>query len=180
MEDTLKSANDFNDTISAMQEFTEKAPLGAGSVESLTLNPQSGKVEKSYIDIVGGRQQSKLNAERETIRQDIAADMTVIGQLRRAEQKLYELKKQKAEAAQKAHEKAQKFNDEKLTWFGRLVAGGDIYRGQVQADPETNALDVAIRQTEELIKDLQEQKDREQGKDVGFWRGFSRAIGDFK
>lgn len=36
------------------------------------------------------------------------------------------------------------------------------------SDKENSTLDVAIRQTEELIKDLEEQKDREQGVDVGF------------
>ena len=39
---------------------------------------------------------------------------------------------------------------------------------------------VAIRETEELIKNLEEQKDRENGVDVGFWRGFGRTMGDVR
>ncbi len=55
-----------------------------------------------------------------------------------------------------------------------------MYSDMQMGDKENNALDVAIRQTEELIKDLEEQQDREAGKDVGFWRGFGRTVGDFR
>ena len=49
-----------------------------------------------------------------------------------------------------------------------------------QSDRENSALDVAIRETEELIKNLEEQRDRENGVDVGFWRGFGRTVGDVR
>ena len=39
---------------------------------------------------------------------------------------------------------------------------------------------MAIRQTQEQLKTLQEQQDRDNGVDVGFWRGFGRAAGDIR
>lgn len=41
-------------------------------------------------------------------------------------------------------------------------------------------IESSLRETEELIKNLEEQKDRENGVDVGFWRGFGRTMGDVR
>ncbi|WP_303322946.1 hypothetical protein [uncultured Duncaniella sp.] len=46
------------------------------------------------------------------------------------------------------------------------------------SDKENSALRVAIRQREEQLKDLYEERDRQIGKDVGFWRGFGRVVSD--
>lgn len=179
---TQQSMDDFNERMATMREYHDNAPLGGGQTAEgrMMFNPQSGKFEKTYITPLGNRYTSKGLADMESFRYRQAADMSVSGQLRRARLKLAELQAQRNERANELHDEATEFNNTKLTPLGRLLVGGDIYVAQQQSDPEKNALNVAIRQTEELIKDLEEQQDREQGKDVGFWRGFGRIAGDFR
>lgn len=179
---TQQSMDDFNERMATMREYHENAPLGGGQTAEgrMMFNPQSGKFEKTYITPLGNRYTSKGLADMESFRYRQAADMSVSGQLRRARLKLAELQAQRNERANEVHDEVTEFNNTKLTPLGRLLVGGDIYVAQQQSDPEKNALNVAIRQTEELIKDLEEQQDREQGKDVGFWRGFGRIAGDFR
>lgn len=179
---TQQSMDDFNERMETMREYHDNAPLGGGQTAEgrVMYNPQSGKFEKTYITPLGNRYTSKGLADMESFRYRQAADMSVSGQLRRARLKLAELQAQRNERANEVHDEATEFNNTKLTPLGRLLVGGDIYVAQQQSDPEKNALNVAIRQTEELIKDLEEQQDREQGKDVGFWRGFGRIAGDFR
>ncbi len=179
---TRQSMNDFNERMATMREYHENAPLGGGQTAEgrMMFNPQSGKVEKTYITPLGNRYTSKGLADMESFRYRQAADMSVSGQLRRARLKLAELQAKRNERASEVHDEATEFNNTKLTGLGRALIGGQMYVGMQQSDPEKNALNVAIRQTEELIKDLEEQQDREQGKDVGFWRGFGRIAGDFR
>ncbi len=179
---TRQSMDDFNERMATMREYHENAPLGGGQTAEgrMMFNPQSGKVEKTYITPLGNRYTSKGLADMESFRYRQAADMSVSGQLRRARLKLAELQAKRNERASEVHDEATEFNNTKLTGLGRLLVGGDIYVAKQQSDPEKNALNVAIRQTEELIKDLEEQQDREQGEDVGFWRGFGRIAGDFR
>lgn len=179
---TRQSMDDFNERMATMREYHENAPLGGGQTAEgrMMFNPQSGKVEKTYITPLGNRYTSKGLADMESFRYRQAADMSVSGQLRRARLKLAELQAKRNERANEVHDEATEFNNTKLTGLGRLLVGGDIYVAKQQSDPEKNALNVAIHQTEELIKDLEEQQDREQGEDVGFWRGFGRIAGDFR
>jgi len=179
---TRQSMDDFNERMATMREYHENAPLGGGqTVEGrMMFNPQSGKVEKTYITPLGNRYTSKWLADMESFRYRQAADMSVSGQLRRARLKLAELQAKRNERASEVHDEATEFNNTKLTGLGHALIGGQMYVGMQQSDPEKNALNVAIRQTEELIKDLEEQQDREQGEDVGFWRGFGRIAGDFR
>ena len=107
-------------------------------------------------------------------------DILLSGQLRRARTKLDELQAKRNQRASEVHDEATEFNKKNLNALGRLFVGGDIYVAKQQSDPEKNALDVAIRQTEELVKYLEEQQDRERGVDVGFWRGFGRVAGDVR
>lgn len=179
---TRQSMDDFNERMATMREYHENAPLGGGQTAEgrMMFNPQSGKVEKTYITPLGNRYTSKGLADMESFRYRQAADMSVSGQLRRARLKLAELQAKRNERASEVHDEATEFNNTKLTGLGRALIGGQMYVGMQQSDPEKNALNVAIRQTEELIKDLEEQQDREQGEDVGFWRGFGRIAGDFR
>lgn len=172
----------FNERMATMREYHENAPLGGGQTAEgrMMFNPQSGKVEKTYITPLGNRYTSKGLADMESFRYRQAADMSVSGQLRRARLKLAELQAKRNERASEVHDEATEFNNTKLTGLGRALIGGQMYVGMQQSDPEKNALNVAIRQTEELIKDLEEQQEREQGEDVGFWRGFGRIAGDFR
>ena len=179
---TRQSMDSFNERMATMREYHENAPLGGGQTAEgrMMFNPQSGKVEKTYITPLGNRYTSKGLADMESFRYRQAADMSVSGQLRRARSKLAELQVKRNERASEVHDEATKFNNTKLTGLGRALIGGQMYVGMQQSDPEKNALNVAIRKTEELIKDLEEQQDREQGEDVGFWRGFGRIAGDFR
>ena len=179
---TQQSMDDFNERMATMREYHENAPLGGGQTAEgrMMFNPQSGKFEKTYITPLGNRYTSKGLADMESFRYRQAADMSVNGQLRRARLKLAELKSEKEAARSRASEKAQEFNKTKLTGLGQLLVGADIYRGQVQSDPETNAYDVAIHETEELIARLEREQQRENGNESGYWRGLgSISLSDF-
>ena len=179
---TRQSMDDFNERMATMREYHENAPLGGGqTVEGrMMFNPQSGKVEKTYITPLGNRYTSKGLADMESFRYRQAADMSVSGQLRRARLKLAELQAQRNERANEVHDEATEFNNTKLTPLGRLLVGGDIYVAQQQSDPETNAYDVAIHETEELIARLEREQQRENGNESGFWRGLgSISLSDF-
>ena len=179
---THQIMDDANKRIDTMQEYHENASLGGGQTAEgrMMFNPESGKFEKTYLTPLGNRYTSKGLADMESFRYRQAADMSVNGQLRRARLKLAELKDKRDRRASEVLDETTEFNNTKLTGLGRALIGGQMYVGMQQGDKTNNALDVAIRQTEELIADLEEQQDREQGVDVGFWRGFGRITGDFR
>jgi N12 class adenine-specific DNA methylase len=179
---TRQIMDDANERIDTMQEYRENASLGGGQTAEgrMMFNPESGKFEKTYLTPLGNRYTNKGLADMVSFRYRQAADMSVSGQLRRARLKLAELKDKRDRRASEVLDETTEFNNTKLTGFGRALIGGQMYVGMQQGDKTNNALDVAIRQTEELIKDLEEQQDREQGVDVGFWRGFGRIAGDFR
>lgn len=174
--------DDFSAFADNMREYGDKAPVSQNmgqSIESSRMfNPESGKMEKTYVTPSGSRYNNKNLADFEVSRYREAADMTVNGQLRRARAKLEELQAKKADRTSEVHDEAMEFNESKLTGLGQMLVGGDIYVAKQRGDSQKGALDVAIRQTEELIKDLEEQKDRDKGVDVGYWRGVGRTMGD--
>ena len=177
---TQRSMDDLDNHIATIAEYNKNAPLGGGQTAEgrMKFNLESGQLDKTYITPLGNKYMSKGLADLESFGYRQAADMSVSGQLRRARLKLSELQAKKNDRAKEVHDKATEFNNTKLTGLGRALIGGQMYVGMQQSDPENNAYDVAIRQTEELIKNLQEQQTREQGEDVGFWRGFGRVVGD--
>lgn len=179
---TEQMMDGFNEQMETMREYHDNAPLGGGQTAEgkMKFNPESGKLEKTYITPLGNRYTNKGLADMESFRYRQAADMSVGGQLRRARLKLAELQEKRSKRASEVLDETTEFNKTKLTGLGRALIGGQMYVGMQQGDRENSTLDVAIRQTEELIKDLEEQKDREQGVDVGFWRGFGRVAGDFR
>ena len=179
---TEQMMDGFNEQMGTMREYHDNAPLGGGQTAEgkMKFNPESGKLEKTYITPLGNRYTSKGVADMEGFRYRQAADMSVSGQLRRARLKLAELQEKRSKRASEVLDETTEFNKTKLTGLGRALIGGQMYVGMQQGDKENSALDVAIRQTKELIKDLEEQKDREQGVDVGFWRGFGRVAGDVR
>ena len=180
--DTQRTMDALNSRMETMREYRDSSKLGFGNTAEgkPRFNTQSGKVEKTYITPLGNRYASKALADMESYRYRQAADMSVSGRLRRAHRKLAELKEKRAEAANIAHKNAQKFNEENITGLGRLFVGGDIYRAQMQSDPATNALDVAIHDTEEHIARLEREQQRENGNEAGFWRGLgSISLSDF-
>lgn len=178
---TEQMLDGFSEQMETMREYQENAPLGGGqTVEGkMKFNSESGKLEKTYITPLGNRYTSKGLADMESFRYRQAADMSVSGQLRRARLKLAELQEKRDASANRVHEQWEEDTKKNTAPLGFLLAA-DTYVPRQMSDRENSTLDVAIRQTEELIKDLEEQKDREQGVDVGFWRGFGRVAGDFR
>lgn len=178
---TEQMMDGFNERMETMREYQENAPLGGGQTADgkMQFNPESGKLEKTYITPLGNRYISKGLADMESFRYRQAADMSVNGQLRRARLKLAELQEKRDASAKRVHEQWEEDTKKNTAPLGFLLAA-DTYVPRQMSDRENSTLDVAIRQTEELIKDLEEQKDREQGVDVGFWRGFGRVAGDFR
>lgn len=177
---TQRTMSEFNEGIENLREYREKSPLGNQAVESgLQFNPQTGKLERTYLTPLGNRYGSKGIADFESFRYRQAADMSVGGQLRRANQRLRELQAKRAERAEEVHSEWQEDFEKNKAPLAAVLAA-DTYVARQQSDRENSALDVAIRETEELIKNLEEQKDRESGVDVGFWRGFGRTVGDVR
>lgn len=178
---TEQMIDGFNERMETMREYHENAPLGGGQTAEgkMQFNPESGKLEKTYITPLGNRYTSKGLADMESFRYRQAADMSVNGQLRHAMLKLAELQEKREASAKRVHEQWEEDTKKNTAPLGFLLAA-DTYVPRQMSDKENSTLDVAIRQTEELIKDLEEQKDREQGVDVGFWRGFGRVAGDFR
>lgn len=178
---TEQMLDGFSEQMETMREYQENAPLGGGQTAEgkMQFNPEIGKLEKTYITPLGNRYTSKGLADMESFRYRQAADMSVSGQLRRARLKLAELQEKRDASAKRVHEQWEEDTKKNTAPLGFLLAA-DTYVPRQMSDRENSTLDVAIRQTEELIKDLEEQKDREQGVDVGFWRGFGRVAGDFR
>jgi len=178
---TEQMLDGFSEQMETMREYQENAPLGGGQTAEgkIQFNPEGGKLEKTYITPLGNRYTSKGLADMESFRYRQAADMSVSGQLRRARLKLAELQEKRDASANRVHEQWEEDTKKNTAPLGFLLAA-DTYVPRQMSDRENSTLDVAIRQTEELIKDLEEQKDREQGVDVGFWRGFGRVAGDFR
>lgn len=178
---TEQMLDGFSEQMETMREYHENAPLGGGQTAEgkMKFNSESGKLEKTYITPLGNRYTSKGLADMESFRYRQAADMSVSGQLRRARLKLAELQEKRDASAKRVNEQWEEDTKKNTAPLGFLLAA-DTYVPRQMSDKENSALDVAIRQTEELIKDLEEQKDREQGVDVGFWRGFGRVAGDFR
>ena len=178
---TEQMLDGFSEQMKTMREYQENAPLSGGQTAEgkMQFNPESGKLEKTYITPLGNRYTSKGLADMESFRYRQAADMSVSGQLRRARLKLAELQEKRDASAKRVHEQWEEDTKKNTAPLGFLLAA-DTYVPRQMSDRENSTLAVAIRQTEELIKDLEEQKDREQGVDVGFWRGFGRVAGDFR
>ncbi|MCM1142188.1 MAG: hypothetical protein NC453_26760, partial [Muribaculum sp.] len=175
-------ADEGRQRIQNIQEYN-KGSLGfnpGGSVKSASQwNSQSGKFEDTYLTPYGERMTNKAVADFATRQWNEAMDMTVSGQLRRANRELADLRRQLDESATRVHEEwAEDYKKNKAPLAAVLAA--DTYSPRQTSDPENSALRVAIRQKEEQIKDLQEQLDRDNGVDVGFWRGFGRTVSDFR
>lgn len=154
--------------------------LGFHTVEGKPMfNPETGKMEKSYLTPTGDRTTDKVAADMSTFNFRQTADMSVGAQIRRAEAELAELREKYKESASRVYgewEEDYKKNGAPLA----AVLAGNTYTPRQMSDKENSALRVAIRQREEQLKNLYEERDRQMGKDVGFWRGFGRTVGDIR
>ena len=163
--------------------YRSNRSLGFQTVEGKPVfNPETGKMEKTYLTPTGDRTTSKAVADMETMnyrRAMAAADMSVGAQIRRSEAELAELRRQLNESAERVYKEWEKDYKENTAPLAAVLAS-NTYVPRQQADKENSALRVAIRQKEEQLKDLYEERDRQMGKDVGFWRGFGRTMSDYR
>lgn len=178
MNDVKSHTQTFNERIDNMQEYGITPGLQTKEGKMI-FNPESGKLEKTFLTPAGNRYYSKSLADMESFQYRQAADMSIGGQLRKANLRLQELKAKQEERASEVHKEwAEETENNKAPLAA--ILGAATYTPRQQSDKENRALSVAIRETEELIKNLEEQKDRENGVDVGFWRGFGRTMGDVR
>lgn len=178
MNDVKSHTQTFNERIDNMQEYGINPGLQTKEGKMI-FNPESGKLEKTFLTPAGNRYYSKSLADMESFQYRQAADMSIGGQLRKANLRLQELKAKQAERASEVHKEwAEETENNKAPLAA--ILGAATYTPRQQSDKENRTLSVAIRETEELIKNLEEQKDRENGVDVGFWRGFGRTMGDVR
>lgn len=178
MNDVKSHTQTFNERIDNMQEYGINPGLQTKEGKMI-FNPESGKLERTFLTPAGNCYYSKSLADMESFQYRQAADMSIGGQLRKANLRLQELKAKQAERASEVHKEwAEETENNKAPLAA--ILGAATYTPRQQSDKENHALSVAIRETEELIKNLEEQKDRENGVDVGFWRGFGRTMGDVR
>ena len=149
---TEQMLDGFSEQMETMREYQENAPLGGGQTAEgkMQFNPESGKLEKTYITPLGNRYTSKGLADMESFRYRQAADMSVSGQLRRARLKLAELQEKRDASAKRVHEQWKEDTKKNTVPLGFLLAA-DTYVPRQMSDKENSALDVAIHDTEELI-----------------------------
>lgn len=176
MQNVETQIQDANERVDNIQEYGLNPGLQTKEGK-MQFNPENGKLEKTYITPLGNKTTSKPLADIESFRYRQAADMSIGGQLRKANLRLQELKAKQAERASEVHKEWVEETEKNKAPLAAIL-GAATYTPRQQSDKENSALRVAIRETEELIKNLEEQKDRENGVDVGFWRGFGRTMGD--
>lgn len=178
MQNVETQIQDANERVDNIQEYGLN--LGLQTKEGkMQFNPENGKLEKTYITPLGNKTTSKPLADIESFRYRQAADMSIGGQLRKANLRLQELKAKQAERASEVHKEWVEETEKNKAPLAAIL-GAATYTPRQQSDKENSTLRVAIRETEELIKNLEEQKDRENWVDVGFWRGFGRTMGDVR
>lgn len=178
MQNVETQIQDANKRVDNIQEYGLNPGLQTKEGK-MQFNPENGKLEKTYITPLGNKTTSKPLADIESFRYRQAADMSIGGQLRQANLRLQELKAKQAERASEVHKEWVEETEKNKAPLAAIL-GAATYTPRQQSDKENSALRVAIRETEELIKNLEEQKDRENGVDVGFWRGFGRTMGDVR
>ena len=178
MQNVETQIQDANERVDNIQEYGLNPGLQTKEGK-MQFNPENGKLEKTYITPLGSKTTSKPLADIESFRYRQAADMSIGGQLRKANLRLQELKAKQAERVSEVHKEWAEETEKNKAPLAAIL-GAATYTPRQQSDKENSALRVAIRETEELIKNLEEQKDRENGVDVGFWRGFGRVTGDIR
>ena len=178
MQNVETQIQDANKRVDNIQEYGLNPGLQTKEGK-MQFNPENGKLEKTYITPLGNKTTSKPLADIESFRYRQAADMSIGGQLRKANLRLQELKAKQAERASEVHKEWVEETEKNKAPLAAIL-GAATYTPRQQSDKENSVLRVAIRETEELIKNLEEQKDRENGVDVGFWRGFGRTMGDVR
>ena len=134
-----------------------------------------------YNPVTGHAQQTLIRPSGENVFSLPTAndykDYSVGAQLREATKRLRELEAKRDNRAVEVDKEWIENNKDNKAPLSLLLAR-DTYAPKQITDNENRALALAINQTKDLIEKLEDQRDREQGIDVGFWRGFGRTAGD--
>ena len=172
---TKQSMNETNEQLSNLSEYREKEPLGGTTAEgTMQFNPESGKMEKTYLTPLGNRYTSKGLADMESFRYRQAADMSVNGQLRKANERLRDID-ERLEARERVLLEEQERNKPKgfvgfLAEMGQTMAADRMGGAsgmtpedgfEFQTDKEYQSLRLAKRQLEEQIQQLENYSDKE-------------------
>ena len=92
----------FNERMDNMQEYGINPGLQTKEGKMI-FNPESRKLEKTFLTPAGNRYYSKPSADMESFQYRQAADMSIGGQLRKANLRLQDLKAKQAERASEVH-----------------------------------------------------------------------------
>lgn len=178
MQNVETQIQDANERVDNIQEYGLNPGLQTKEGK-MQFNPENGKLEKTYITPLGSKTTSKPLADIESFRYRQAADMSIGGQLRKANLRLQELKAKQAERASEVHKEWAEETEKNKAPLAAIL-GAATYTPRQQSDKENRALSVAIRETEEQIAALERQQERDSGNTQGFWRGMGDIFGDVR
>lgn len=187
--DRLKNATDYFKHGEALTRQPAKGDV--------RFNPESGYAEQTYITPTGTKTADKLAAEHETrAYNDYVDNMTVAGQLRRAGRDLNYLTdkadKRRAEIIAEVRKRHQENEPESLiSKIYQGIRGGDAmtmpsdpFMDEVNdilsTDREYRSFEAARHDAENRVRTLQHENDRQEGKDVGFWRCLGEVVSDVR
>ena len=128
-----QTMDDFNERMDNLQEYGRSFAGGHTASGGLRFNPQSKKMERTYLTPTGERTFNKAAADAVSREYRDAVDMTVGGQIRRAQNRLQELKDKAAARVQELHDKWKQDyenNDAPLA----AVLAADTYVPSIQSD----------------------------------------------
>lgn len=150
---------------------------GLGTVK---INPKSGKVERQYTTVQGQETGSRMEQSQQNTAYN--AEQGLLGQLRIAYKEREELnRKAQARLAILTQD-----NDSGGV-LSSILSSGDPMMGAVSAttshntqrvleDPEYQQYRQALRELNSRIQTLENERYRQGGGDVGFWRGFGQTV----
>lgn len=142
-----------------------------------SFDPASGKTQPTYITSSGNEFDERRLADLEQNQIDDTMDKSVSGQIRRAQERLQELSDKAAQRRKELlDENNKRFNGDNGLFSG--LSRAKALEAVNNSDQTLRELELAMRQTEKQIQTLEEQRDRENGNEPGFWSGFASVISD--
>lgn len=153
------------------------------------LNAETGEMEDTWLTPDGKRTTSKAAADLESFNYRMAMDMSIGGQLRRANERLAYIEKRLSERGKELMAEHDKNRPKGLAGFikeaGQMVIADKVGGAPMQnpeeyaeftQDKEYQSLRLAMRKAREEIQKLQNAKERETHGER-FWHDFGRATG---
>lgn len=199
------SLDDFNNNSNSLIQHTRnmaeymkhgESIVGQPAKAGLHLNPEAGSVEEAYITPSGYKTTDKAAADNESFNHRRYVDnMTVAGQLRRAGRDLDYLTDKAAKRRAEIIDEVRKRQQGVEAASGLLdkiyqgIRSGDTMTSPsgdfmdevndvLATDREYRALEAARREAEKRVQTIQHENDRQEDKDVGFWRGLREVVSD--